>query len=44
MHQKDAFMFRSIINKFHFETDKVLGTDFVWCDMNDVRILRVFKK
>ena len=19
---------------FHFETDKVLGTDFVWCDMN----------
>ena len=38
MHQKDAFMFGSRICRFHFETDKVLGTDFVLCNMNDVTI------
>ena len=27
---------------FHFETDKVLGTDFVWWDMNDVTIPHAF--
>ena len=38
MHQKDAFMFRSKICRCHFEADKVLGTDFALCDMNDVTI------
>ena len=42
MHQKDAFMFRSRIYRFHFETDKVLCTDFVRCDMNDVTIPHAF--
>ena len=30
-----AFMFRSRICRFHFETNKVLHTDFVRCEMND---------
>ena len=38
MQQKDAFMSRSRIFRFHFETDKVFGTDFVRCDINDVTI------
>ena len=38
MHQKDEFMFTSRICSFHYETDKVFGWDFVWCDMNDVTI------
>ena len=38
MHQKDEFMFRSRICRFYFETDKVLSTDFVLCNMNDVTI------
>ena len=29
---------RSRICRFHFETDEVLGTDFVRCDMNDVKM------
>ena len=33
-----TFMFRYIIYRFHFETDKVLSTDFVQCNMNDVTI------
>ena len=35
MQQKDAFMSRSRIFRFHFETDK---TDCVRCDINDVTI------
>ena len=35
---KRSFLFRSRICRFHFETDKVLGTDFDLCDMNDVTI------
>ena len=31
-------MLISMINRLLFETDKVLGTDFVRCDMNDVTI------
>ena len=38
MHQKDAFMLKSMNYRLHFETDKVLCTDFVRCDMNDVTI------
>ena len=34
--QKDAFMFGSRVCRFYFETDKVLGADFVRCDMNNV--------
>ena len=34
-------MFRNIIYRFHFETDKVIDTDFVQCDMNDVTILHI---
>ena len=33
-----GFMFRSRICRFHIETDKVLSTDFVRCDINDVTI------
>ena len=36
--QKDAFMFWSRVCRFYFETDKVLGADFVRCDMNNVTI------
>ena len=36
MHQKDAFRFRRRICRFHFETDKALGTYFILCDINDV--------
>ena len=36
MHQRDACMFRSRICKFHFKTDKVFGTDFLRCDVNDI--------
>ena len=36
MHQRDAFMLRNMNYRLHFETDKVLCTDFVRCDMNDV--------
>ena len=42
MHQKDAFMLRSRMCSLHFEKDKVLCTDFVRCDMNDVTILHAF--
>ena len=42
MHQKDAFMLRSRMCRLHFEKDKVLCTDFVRCDMNDVTILHAF--
>ena len=36
MYQKYVFnMFRSRICRFHFETDKELGTDFELYDMND---------
>ena len=38
MQQQDSFLYRSRICRFHFETDEVLGTDFVRCDMNDVKI------
>ena len=38
MHEKDVFMFRIRICRFHFETDKVVRIDFVWCDMNDATI------
>ena len=38
MHQKDVFMLRNMICRLHFETEKVLGTYFVWCDMNDATI------
>ena len=38
MHQKDVFMLRSRICRLHFETEKILGKDFVRCDMNDVTI------
>ena len=32
-------MLRSRICRLHFETEKVLGTDFVRCDTNGVTIL-----
>ena len=35
-----VYMSKSRICRFHFETDKELGTYFVWCDMNLVTILR----
>ena len=35
---KDACMFWSWICSFNFKTDKVLGKDFVRCDMNDITI------
>ena len=35
---KDVFMLRSRICRLHFDTEKVLGTYFVRCDMNDVTI------
>ena len=38
MHQKHVFMIRIRICGLHFETKKVLSTDFVWLDMNDVTI------
>ena len=38
MLQRHTFMLISMIHRLHFETDKVLGTDFVRCDMNDVTI------
>ena len=39
MHQRDAFMLRKYeLYRLHFETEKVLGTYFVWCDMNDATI------
>ena len=31
-----VYMSKNRICRFHFETDKVLGTDFVRCDMNDI--------
>ena len=41
MHKKDAFMFRSRICRFHFERDKLIGTDFVLCNVNDFTIPHV---
>ena len=38
MHQKDVLMLRKRICRLHFETEKVLGTDLLRCDMNDVTI------
>ena len=35
-------MFESRICRFHFKTDKVLGTDIVRCDLIDVTIPHVF--
>ena len=31
-------MISSMICRFHYETDKVLGTEFVRCDINDLTI------
>ena len=42
MHKKDAFLLRSRICRLHFETDKILCTYFVRCDMNDVTIPHAF--
>ena len=38
MHQKHVFMISIRICGLHFETKKVLSTDFVWWDMNDFTI------
>ena len=38
MHQKDVLMLRSRICRLDFETEKVLGTDLLKCDMNDLTI------
>ena len=38
MHQRDAFMLKSMNNRLHSETDKVLCEDFVRRYMNDVTI------
>ena len=35
---KGVFMLRSRICRLHFETTKVLGTDFVRCEKDDVTI------
>ena len=35
---KDMFLLRNSICRFHFETEKELGADFVSCDMNLVTI------
>ena len=42
MHQKDTFMLRSRICRLYFEKDKLHGTYFVRCDMNNVTIPHVF--
>ena len=38
MHQKDVLILRSRICRLDFEAEKVLGTDLLQCDMNDVTI------
>ena len=35
---KDVLLLRKRICRLHFETEKVLGTDLLRCDMNDVTI------
>ena len=42
MHKKDVLMLRSRICRLQFETEKVLGTDLLRCDMNDVTIPHTF--
>ena len=38
MRHRDAFMFRSIICRFHLKTDKVRCTNVIRCNINDVKI------